>query len=140
LTPDRLQMQPNYTQDAVISEPGAAQLHFLREVDGRTKLAKRFKEICRAIARDQGGDERLSEARIQFIRRFAAAAVLAEQMESKLASGEEIDVHTHALLCSSLVRLAQRIGLNRVPKKITPTLSDYLADANQNQSSDEDAA
>jgi hypothetical protein len=124
-------MQPNYTPDAITSEPGAPQLRFLREVDGRTKLAKRFKALCEELAADAGGADRLSAARLQYIRRFAAAACLAEQMETRLASGEEIDVHTHALLCSSLVRLGARVGLNRVPRNVTPRLHDYLKSATQ---------
>jgi hypothetical protein len=109
-------------------EAGAAQLNYLRSVDRRTRLAKRFKEIVRAIEQDQGGSERLSEARMQLIRRFAATAVLAEQIEARLASGEEINAQEHALLSSSLVRLVQRIGINRIAKDITPTLSQYRAE------------
>ena len=66
----------------------------------------------------------MSEARAQLIRRFAAAAVLAEQMEARLANGEQIEIAEHAILSSTLVRLAQRIGINRVPKDISPTLQD----------------
>jgi hypothetical protein len=109
-------------------EAGAAQLNYLRSVDRRTRLAKRFKEIVCAIEQDQGGSERLSEARMQLIRRFAATAVLAEQIEARLASGEEINAQEHALLSSSLVRLVQRIGINRIAKDITPTLSQYRAE------------
>jgi hypothetical protein len=32
----------------------------------------------------------------------------------------------HALLCSTLTRLAQRIGIDRRAKNITPSLGDYL--------------
>jgi hypothetical protein len=53
------------------------------------------------------------------VRRFAAAAVLAEQMESRLANGEQIDIQ-HALLCSTLTRLAQRIGIERRARDVTP--------------------
>jgi hypothetical protein len=60
------------------------------------------------------------------IRRFAAAAVLAEQMESRLANGEQIKVEQHALLCSTLARLASRIGIDRRARNITPTLTEYL--------------
>jgi hypothetical protein len=98
----------------------------LPDVDGRSLLARRFRDIQNAIVADQGGPEHLSEARLQLIRRFAASAVLAEQLESKLANGEEIDVSQHALLCSSLVRLANKIGINRIAKDITPSLSDIL--------------
>ena len=60
------------------------------------------------------------------IRRFAAAAVLAEQMESRLANGELIDLTEHSLLSSTLVRIGARIGLDRIPRDISPTLNDYL--------------
>jgi hypothetical protein len=73
-----------------------------------------------AILADQGGADVCSESRTQLIRRFAAAAVLAEQMESRLANGEQIDIAEHATLSSTLVRLAQRIGINRMPHDITP--------------------
>jgi hypothetical protein len=96
------------------------------EVDGRTKIARRYRQICQAMARDAGGADNLSEARAQLIRRFSAAAVLAERLESRLASGEEIDVQEHAMLCSTLVRLAQRIGMSRIPKNVTPSIRDYI--------------
>ena len=75
---------------------------------------------------DQGGASECSESRRQLIRRFSAACVLAEELEGRLARGEEIDVERHALLCSTLTRLAQRIGIDRRAKNITPSLGDYL--------------
>ncbi len=75
---------------------------------------------------DQGGADACSESRKQLVRRFAAAAVLAEQIEARLANGEEIDISEHALLCSTLVRVAQRIGINRVPRNVVPTVAEYL--------------
>ena len=95
-------------------------------VDGRSVIARRYREIASAIMADQGGADRCSESRQQLIRRFAAAAVLAEQMEAQLARGEKIDIAKHALLCCTLVRLAHGIGLDRVPRELTPTLADYL--------------
>ena len=73
------------------------------------------------------GADQCSESRLQLVRRFAAAAVLAEQMESRLANGEQIDIQEHALLCSTLTRLAQRIGIERRAKEVTPSVSEYLA-------------
>ena len=63
---------------------------------------------------------------MQLIRRFASGAVLAEELEARLARGEAVDIADHALLSSTLVRLAQRIGINRVAKDLTPSLDDYL--------------
>jgi hypothetical protein len=95
-------------------------------LDMRSALARRFRDITSAIFIDQGGEAQCSESRKQLIRRFAAAAVIAEQMEAKLGDGEQIDIQKHALLCSSLVRLCGRIGINRRLRDITPALPDYL--------------
>jgi len=51
---------------------------------------------------------------------------LAEQLESRLARGEEIDIQEHSLLVSTMVRVAQRIGIDRRAKNITPSLAEYL--------------
>jgi len=97
-------------------------------VDGRTVIARRYYDIATAIVADQGGGASMTEVRIQLIRRFAAAAVLAEALEARLANGEQIDVGEHTLLCSSLVRLSNRIGVNRRAREIVPTLAAYLED------------
>jgi hypothetical protein len=98
----------------------------LPDVDGRSVMARRYRDIANAIFVDQGGADRCSESRHQLIRRFAAAAVLAEQLEARLVNGEQINVQEHATLSSTLVRLAQRIGINRVARDISPTLGDLL--------------
>ena len=98
----------------------------LAGVDQRLAIARRYRDLVAAIAQDQGGADRCSEARMQLIRRFASGAVLAEALEARLANGEEVDISEHAQLSSTLVRLAQRIGINRVAKNVTPSLSDIL--------------
>jgi hypothetical protein len=75
-----------------------------------------------------GGVENMTEARTQLCRRFAAVAVQAEQMEARLAMGQQIDLNDHALLSSTLVRLASRLGIERTARNITPSLADYLAE------------
>jgi hypothetical protein len=99
----------------------------LPNVDGRSPIARRYRDIATAIAADQAGAS-CSEARKQLIRRFAAAAVLAEQLEARLANGEQINISEHALLVSSMVRISRQIGVNRIAKDITPApdLRTYL--------------
>jgi len=97
-------------------------------IDGRSTTARRYRDILAALASDQGGPERLSEARAQLCRRFAALAVQAEAIEAALARGEAIDLPTHALLSSTLVRIATRLGIDRRAKEIAPLLHDYLAE------------
>jgi hypothetical protein len=108
----------------------------LEGVDGRSATARRFRDIIAALVTDQGGLDRMSEARFQLIRRFAAASVLAEAMEARLANGEQIEIAEHAQLVSSLVRLAQRIGIDRRLKNVTPHLHDYLETVDAEPSSD----
>jgi hypothetical protein len=94
-------------------------------VDGRSAVARRYQDIVAALVSDAGGDIGMSEARRQLIRRFAALAVLAENLEAQLAMGEPIDLGEHCAISSTLVRLASRLGINRAAKLVTP-LRDYL--------------
>jgi hypothetical protein len=99
----------------------------LPNVDGRSLIARRYRDIVAALASDQGGADRMSECRQQLCRRFAAAACMAENLEGRLANGESIDVAEHSLLSSTLVRLSARIGVDRRARNIVPDLRDYLA-------------
>jgi hypothetical protein len=110
----------------------------LPETDGRLRVARRFRDIAAAILGDQGGADMCSESRRQLVRRFAAACVLAEDLEGRLARGEQIDVERHALLCSTLTRLAHRIGLERTPREIEP-LGQYLERKYAPDATEEDA-
>jgi hypothetical protein len=94
----------------------------MANADGRSVIARRFFDVTQSIIADQAGLSRCSEARLQLIRRFSAAAVMAE---AKLAAGQDIDVAAHAQLSSTLVRLAHRIEINRIAKTV-PTLQEYL--------------
>lgn len=98
----------------------------LPDCDQRSLLVRRYRDIGDAIMADCGGADQCSESKKQLIRRFAAIVILAEQMESKMANGEEISIERHATLSSTLTRLASRIGIERIAKDVSPTLSDYL--------------
>ena len=100
---------------------------FLPNVDGRSLVARRYRDIASAIMIDQGDAGKVSEARAQLVRRFSAAAVLAEMLEARLANGETIDIAEHALLTSTMVRVAQRIGIDRIAKNINgPSLGELI--------------
>jgi hypothetical protein len=89
---------------------------------------RRYYEITHAMIAEQGGAGKCSVSRQQLIRRFAAAAVLAEQTEAQLAQGNRINIKAHALLALTLVRIAQCIGIDRQAKDATRSLRDYLAE------------
>jgi hypothetical protein len=99
----------------------------LPDVDGRSVVARRYRDIMGVVVSDQGGAEHLSETQLQLIRRFSAASMLAEQMEARLARGEQINIQEYSVLVSTIVRVAQRIGIGRRAKNVTPSLKQYLS-------------
>ena len=98
----------------------------LAGVDQRTATYRRYRDLVDAILVDQGGIAHCSESRRQLIKRFSACSVLAEMAEAKLVAGEAINIEQHALLCSTLTRLVNRLGIDRIAKDISPTLSDFI--------------
>ena len=123
--------RPAANQNGTVILPG---------VDGRCLVARRYRDITSAVIADQGGLTRMSEARQQLIRRFAAAAVIAGQIEARLANGEQVNIQEHALLSSTLTRLASRIGIDRRMRTITPSLQEYLAMKDQESAVEIEAA
>ena len=50
-------------------------------------------------------------------------------MEALVVTEQPVDVTEYTQLISSLVRVASRIGLDRIPRNVTPSLKSYLAEA-----------
>jgi hypothetical protein len=98
----------------------------LPNVDGRSLVARRYRDILSALIGDAGGAEQLSAVGLHLRRRFSATCALADDMEARLVNGEQIDVTQHALLVSSSVRLARQIGVARIPRTVGPTLGAIL--------------
>jgi hypothetical protein len=95
--------------------------------DGRSATARRFKDLVEDIAADLGGRDRLSEGQRQLIRRAAMLSAECERQEALAARGEaEFNCELYGTLCDRLGRLFGRLGLERVAKDATPSLSDYL--------------
>jgi hypothetical protein len=82
---------------------------------GRSPQAR---DVANAILADQGGIDQCSESRKHLIRRFAAAAVLSEQIETQIVNGEPVDIAAFAQLSSTLVRITNHLGLERIPKMV----------------------
>ena len=92
--------------------------------------ARRFYDINRLYASDQGGEDNLSEGRRSIIRRVACLQVELELLETRfaLAGGAEPgDLDLYQRASGSLRRLLEGLGLDRVPRDITPSLAEYAA-------------
>ncbi|MEA1619647.1 hypothetical protein SOQ14_12035 [Erythrobacter sp. T5W1-R] len=98
----------------------------LAGVDGRSLVARRFREIYLNIESDLGGD--LSEAQRHLIARAATLALWCEERETELAAGGEFDAGAYATISNALRRLLSDLGLERRMKDATPTLAQFLAD------------
>jgi hypothetical protein len=103
---------------------------FLPGVDGRSAIARRARDIFDAICRDLGGHDQLSEAQTQLVRRAAMISIECEQMESRSAAGEGIDLDLFGKLTDRLGRTLQRLGIKRTPRDVTPSVADYVAHIN----------
>ena len=68
------------------------------EVDGRSALARRFKEVFGEIATDLGGFDRMSTAQCQLARRCALLSVECERLEGQAVLGAAFDLDTYGQL------------------------------------------
>ena len=95
-------------------------------IDGRSREARRFRDVLGEIVSDLGGADHLSEGQRQLARRCAMLAVECEKIEALGVAGEAIDLDCYGQLTDRLGRAFQRLGLKRVPRDVTPTLAKYL--------------
>ena len=96
----------------------------LDNVDGRSTMGRRFKEIVSTLFTDLGGDP--TEAQKAIACRAATLAIWCEAAESDFANGKDFDVTTYATSANAMRRLLADLGLERRSKDVTPTLAQYL--------------
>jgi hypothetical protein len=97
----------------------------LHDLDRRTAAYRRTVDLIEAMEADAGGHDRLSTGERQLIRRIALACTLAEHLEARWLSGEQIDPALYCTIANAQKRLLEVVGLRRVPRQVTPTLEEY---------------
>jgi hypothetical protein len=80
-------------------------------LDGRTHAAKAFEKLYGDIHADLGND--LTAVERALVEGFCGATIVLQALNTKLALGEAVDLTEHASVCSSMVRIAAKIGLSR---------------------------
>jgi hypothetical protein len=98
---------------------------FLDGVDGRSALARRYRDLLAEVTSDLGG--KLSAAQDAIARRAVTLCVWCERAEVKMASGEEIDIGEFSTTANAMRRLFADLGLERKARDVTPNLAEYLA-------------
>ena len=89
-------------------------------------MARRYRDLVLSILEDLGGNDLVSEAERQLVRRAAAMAVLSEQLEAQIVNGEAVSVEDLVKLVNGQNRTFASIGLKRRQKDVTPRLSDII--------------
>ena len=109
---------------------GKVRLLSLHDLDRRTAAYRRTVDLIEQIETDAGGHDRLSTGERQIIQRIALTCALAEHLEARWLSGEEIDPVLYCTLANAQKRLLESVGLRRVPRDVAPSLTDYLRSRN----------
>jgi hypothetical protein len=99
-------------------------------VDGRSQVARRFRDLVEVMTLDLGGADRLSEGQKQLIRRAATLAIMSESVEADLCRNMAFDADQYGQLCDRLGRCLQRLGLERVARPVndgSQALAEYFS-------------
>ena len=114
---------PAATGTSLPSSPATGKDLFLDGVDGRSVIARRYRDILAQLTSDIGGDP--SEAQSIIIRRATQLAVWCEQAEA--ASGKPLNIGEYATATNTLRRLLLDLGLERRMRDITSRIDAYLS-------------
>ena len=114
--------RPVNNRSAVTNDP-----LMLRGVDGRTVVARRYRDVAIALADDLGGQSELGEPTKILIRQAAALTVQVETLQSKIVAGEDVNLEQLTRLSNVLGRTLQRLGLKKPRPKPTSPLAEHFA-------------
>lgn len=81
----------------------------LRRVDGRTIIARRYREVVERLLSELGPNP--TAAQEQLARRAATIMLWCEQRESEAATGVDIDMATFVTATNALRRVLSTLGI-----------------------------
>jgi hypothetical protein len=99
-------------------------LLWMDNLDKRTRPYRRYRAIRSAVLSDLGGEDNTTEVQRQLISKFCTLALQLEALEAAAVEGRRIDIDLFGRCASHLRRIAETIGLRRIPRDVTPTLDD----------------
>jgi len=110
-----------------MSEPPKVRLLTLDSLDGRTAAAKCVNDLIAAIEADHGGADDMSTARRSIAETAALATAMIRDLGARWIKGEQVDLGLFATLSNAQRRAFETLGFDRVPKNVTPSVNEYLA-------------
>lgn len=91
----------------------------MTQVDGRSVIARRFRDHMDDLTAQVGGDP--SPGQDMLIRRAATLATLCELDEMRVAGGEPVDHNLYHSRVNVLLGVLNKLGLGRTAKNVTPS-------------------
>lgn len=101
-------------------------VEILPGIDGRSGIARRYRDLLEIFSQDAGGMDRLSEAEIQLLRRASALSTVCELQEAELCNGQDVDLQDYRGSVNTLRRVLETVGIRRQARDITPSISEYV--------------
>ena len=96
-------------------------------VDGRTRQAQAFYATVAELVSDHGGEDAVSRAELELIRRAAGLAILAAQFEADILGGDKVNVERYVVAINAQRRVLTTLGLGRRARHVTPDPLAYAA-------------
>src|SRR5215207_4269186 len=91
--------------------------HVLADVDHRSALMRRLRDLVQLHTNDLGGEDYISEAEKRLVRRAAMLTLQLEMLDQKFAhdesEGSRLDLETYQRCSNTLRRLLESLGLER---------------------------
>jgi hypothetical protein len=120
---DQSKTRPIRTRDVVSN---GNRIHSRGGVDGRTKAARRFRDLIDAFTAEIGGGD-LSEADKALVRACASLAQRCEVMQADSVSGKAVDDEQLVRISNVLARTLAQLQARANKAKPKPSMADYLA-------------
>jgi|SRR6516165_10676060 hypothetical protein len=103
----------------------------LARIDGRSFWARRYKDLCRGLISDLGGDSApIGEAQKLLVRRGALLALELERRESRFSEhgAEDAELEVYSRVVGGLRRLIETLNIHhgRIARDATLNVHDYL--------------
>lgn len=102
-------------------------------VDGRSTWARLMRDVIASMMNHLGGEDCASEPQRMLVRRVAAFEAELVFLEDGFARAraeggapDAANLDLYSRMASAQRRILEAVGLNRVPRDITPDLSDYV--------------
>lgn len=121
---------PSNTESAPdASEKGGGKLRLLTlsDLDGRTKARKDADAFLDAIISDLGGDQHVPAGKKALAEHAAILNAMSIHQGAAFLAGQPVNIADYTTTVNALRRLLETVGLERVAKDITPSISQYAA-------------